>query len=175
MARSWIANESQECCLCSEQRSRNNLAFTIKRASDQDARPVFRRSHRLPRKGYQQDALFAVNKDELSPVNEVHRDELDFGVVLFWLSALVKNLALPGRQDSQLRSFRMKGQPTSFSTAPGLSGADVLILGDLSTRAGVSVRPLCLGGLCVVFVWFGSRGLFLSVGTHSTSDGSPVE
>jgi hypothetical protein len=46
----------------------------LKRASDQDARPVFRRSHRLPRKGYQQDALFAVNKDELSPVNEVHRE-----------------------------------------------------------------------------------------------------
>jgi hypothetical protein len=39
-----------------------------------DARPVFRRSHHLPRKGYQKDALFAVNKDELSPVNEVHRE-----------------------------------------------------------------------------------------------------
>jgi hypothetical protein len=31
-------------------------------------------SHYLLRKGYQQDALFAVNKDELSPVNEVHRE-----------------------------------------------------------------------------------------------------
>ena len=33
-----------------------------------------RESHHLPREGYQQDALFTVNKDELSPVNEVHRE-----------------------------------------------------------------------------------------------------
>jgi hypothetical protein len=31
-------------------------------------------SHHLPRKGYQQDALFAGNKVELSPVNKVERE-----------------------------------------------------------------------------------------------------
>jgi hypothetical protein len=31
-------------------------------------------SHHPSRKGYQQDALFAGNKDELSPVNKVHRE-----------------------------------------------------------------------------------------------------
>jgi hypothetical protein len=33
-------------------------------------------SHHLPQKGYPQDALFAANKDELSPVKKSNRSEV---------------------------------------------------------------------------------------------------
>jgi hypothetical protein len=36
--------------------------------------PSSSESQHLLRRGYQQDALFAVNKNELSPVNEVRRE-----------------------------------------------------------------------------------------------------
>ena len=86
----------------------------------------------------------------------IQRGELDFGVVLICLSTLAEKLSLLCQAHSQLRSCRMKGQPTSFSTAPGLAETDVLILSELP-RGGPFLSVLwALGGLCVGFVWSGS-------------------
>jgi hypothetical protein len=86
----------------------------------------------------------------------IQGSELDFGVVLICLSTLAKKLSLLRQIHFQSRSFRMKGQSSSFSTAPGLVETDVLISSDLP-RGGPFLSVLwALGGLCVGFVWSGS-------------------
>jgi hypothetical protein len=68
----------------------------------------------------------------------IQGSELDFGVVLICLSKLAKKLSLPYQTHLQSRSFRMKGQSSSFSTAPGLAETDVLYLERAPTGRAVS-------------------------------------
>jgi hypothetical protein len=82
--------------------------------------------------------------------------ELDFGVVLICLSKLAKELSLLDQTHFQSRSFRMKGQSSSFSTAPGLAETDVLYLERAPRGRAVSQCSLGPRGLCVGFVWPGS-------------------
>ena len=86
----------------------------------------------------------------------IQGSELDFGVVLICLSTLAKKLSLPYQTHLQSRSFRMKGQSSSFSTAPGLAETDVLILSELPWGGPFLSVLWALGGLCVGFVWSGS-------------------
>ena len=86
----------------------------------------------------------------------------DFGVVLICLSTLAKKLSLLSQAHSQLRSFRMKGQPTSFSTGRGFVRAQTLSsrassqssIPELIFFPAFSALRLC--GLCVGFVRSGS-------------------
>ena len=86
----------------------------------------------------------------------IQGSELDFGVVLICLSTLAKKLSLLYQTDFQSRFFRMKGQSSSFSTAPELAETDVLILSKLPWGGPFLSVLWALGGLCVGFVWSGS-------------------